>query len=324
MRLRTLTLWKKGKPIWLGILGWACISVVMLILWGYSIMDFRGGLPDVEVASSQTIEIDKKYPVKTIDIHAEGVKVEIGSSYDIKDIQIQLYGKDYINQKASWTLNDNGNLSVRLDPYPIIANAYGHRAEDTLIMRILLPTKSYDAVTIHGNRLNSALYQCKAKQLTVSTAYGAIALYGSEFQRATLISDTSDIAVERSRIHHLDIQNASGDTRLFDNQLRYIRYVGISGGFEAFTNKINGIWELSSNSGDIYVGTRKWHQNLLLQLESEKGTVLASGNTKPWDEKIPEALTEHRLILLEGRGENMLCAVSEIGNITLDTVKYAR
>ena len=324
MRLRTLTLWKKGKPIWLGILGWACISIVMLLLWGYSVLDFHGGLPNVEIAASQTIKIDKKNPVKTIDIYAEGAKVEIGSSYDIKDIQVQLYGRDYINQKVSWQLNDNGDLRIQLDAYPVIANAYGHRAEDTLVMRILLPTKSYDTIDIHGKRLNVALYQCKGKQLSVDTAYGAIALYKTEFQRASLFGDTSNITVERSRVHHLEIQTSSGDTRLFDNQLRYIRYTGGSGRFEAFTDKINGIWELGSDSGDIYVGTRKWHQNLLLQLESKEGVVLASAETEPWAETIPKALAEHELILLEGRGENMLCADTESGNITLETVKYAR
>ncbi len=324
MRLRTLTIWRKLKPLWLAVAAWACISVVMLVLWGYSIMDFRGGLPDVEIASSQTIEVRKKHPVKTIDIHAEGIKVEIGSSYDIKDIQIQLYGKDYVNQKASWTLNDDGDLMIYLDAYPVIANAYGYRYEDTLVMRILLPTKSYDAITIHGKRLNTALYQCKAKQLTVDTAYGDIALYKADFQRAQLDSETADISVKRSRIHHLEIENQSGNTALFDNQLRYIRYCSVSGAFEAFTDKIKGIWELSSNRGDIYVGTRKWHDNLLLQLSSETGTVKAYSKTKPWEETIPDALTDHGLILLEGRGENMLCAVSQSGDITLDTVKFAR
>ena len=324
MRLRTLTLWKKGKPLWFGILGWACISVAMLFLWGYSIMDFRGGLPAVEIASSQTIEIEKAHPVKTIDVQAEGIRVEIGSSYDIKDIQIQLYGRDYINQKASWQLNDNGDLHIWLDTYPVIANAHGHWAEDTLVMRILLPTKSYDAVTIHGKRLNTVLYQCKGKQLSVETAYGTIALYKADFQRAVLATATSDIAVERSRVHHLALQTDSGDVRLFDNTLRYIESMSVSGDLEVFTNKIKGIWDLSSDSGDIYVGIRKWHQNLLLQLESEDGIVRASANTKPWEETIPEVLAEHRLILLEGRGEHMLCVTTEFGNITLETVKYAR
>ena len=324
MRLRTLTIWRKLKPLWLGIFGWACISVAMMALWGYSIMDFRGGLPDAAIASSQTIEISKKHPVKTIDIHAEGVAVEIGASYDIKDIQIQLYGSDYVNQKASWVLDEAGALTIRLDPYPVIANAYGYRYEDTLVMRILLPTKSYDAITIHGKRLNTALYQCKAKQLTVQTAYGDIQLHRTDFQRAQLESETADVSVERSRVQHLEIRNASGDTRLFDNQLGYIRYCSTSGAFEAFTDKIKGIWELSSDEGNIYIGTRKWHNNLLLQLSSDEGTVKAFSKTKPWKETISEALTEHELILLEGRGEHMLCADSQSGNITLDTVKFAR
>jgi len=324
VRLRTLTIWRKLKPLWLGIFGWACISVAMMVLWGYSIMDFRGGLPDAAIASSQTIEISKKHPVKTIDIHAEGVAVEIGSSYDIKDIQIQLYGPDYVNQKASWVLDEAGALTIRLDPYPVIANAYGYRYEDTLVMRILLPTKSYDAITIHGKRLNTALYQCKAKQLTVQTAYGDIQLHRTDIQRAQLESETADVTVERSRVQHLEIQNASGDTRLFDNRLGYIRYCSTSGAFEAFTDKIKGIWELSSDRGDIYVGTRKWHENLLLQLGSETGTVTANSKEKPWKETIPEALSAHELILLEGRGENMLCIATGSGDITLDTVKYAR
>ncbi len=324
MRLRTLTIWRKLKPVWLGVFAWACISVVMMVLWGYSIMDFRGGLPDVDVKSSQTIEVEKDKPVRTIDIQAEGVKIEIGSSYDIKDIQLQLYGKDYVNQKASWQLTEDGALSIRVDTYPVIANAYGYRYEDTLVLRVLLPTKSYDAITIHGKRLNAALYQCKGKQLTVDAAYGDIALYKSDFQRAVLRSDTSDISVERSRVQYLDIYNISGHTRLFDNQLQYCRHESISGDFEAFTNKIKGIWELSSVDGDLYVGTRKWHDNLLLQLYSEDGTVTASANRKPWEETIPAALTEHRLILLEGRGEHMLCADTESGNITVETVKYAR
>lgn len=324
MRLRTLTLWRKLKPLWFGIAGWACISIVMMVLWGYSIMDFRGGLPDAVIASSQTIEVDKKHPVNTIDIHAEGVKVEIGSSYDIKDIQIQLYGSDYVNQKASWELNDAGDLTIRLDPYPVIANAYGYRYEDTLVMRILLPTKSYNAIAIHGKRLNTALYQCKAKQLTVDAAYGDIALYKTDFQRAVLTGDTSNISVERSRVHHLNIETNSGDVFLFDSQFRYVKCASISGDFEALTNKINGIWALSTDRGDVHVGTRKWHQNLLLQLYSENGTVTASSKKKPWKETIPEAITAHELILLEGRGENQLCITSQSGDIILDTVNYAR
>lgn len=324
MRLRTLTLWRKWKPIWLTIAGWACISVVMMVLWGYSIMDFHGGLPKAEIASSQTIVIEKSNPVKSLDIHAEGVTVEIGSSYDIKEIQVQLYGEAYINQKASWTLKEDGVLEIRLDPYPVVANAYGYRSEDGLVMRVLLPTKSYDAIQIHGKRLNAALYQCKGKQLTVDTAYGAIALYNTDFQRANLESRTSEIRVERSRVHRLEIQSETGDIYLFDNQLRYVRYSGQSGVFQALTDKINGIWELSSIRGDIYVGTRKWHENLLLQLFSKEGTVKAYSDKKPWKETIPEALRPHELILLEGRGENMLCASSEMGNITVDTVQFAR
>lgn len=320
MRLRTLRIWKRLKPLWLLLMGWAAASVVMMILLGYSLFDLRGGLPKIDAASSQTISADG---VQAIDIHAEGVAVEVGSSYDIGQIQVQLYGTGYVNQKAIWQLDDNGALSIRLDTYPVIANAYGDRYAANLTMRILLPKRSYDEIKISGKRLDAAFYQCKSKQLTADVAYGSILLHKADLQKADLISNTSDITINRSRIHYLNIANQAGNTNLLDNQLRYWNYDSRSGDLTALTSQIKGIWELNSERGDMYIGTKKWRQNLWLKLHSDTGTVTASSKKKPWKKTIPAALTEHDLQLIEGRGENMLLVYSEEGNITLDTVKFA-
>ena len=92
---------------------------------------------------------------------------------------------------------------------------------------------------------------------------------------------------------------------------------------EALTSKIKGIGELSSEWGDIHVGTKKWTDNLLLDLHTDRGVLTASSKRKPWKKRIPTALTEQDLLLLEGRGENILSVNSAEGNITLDTVKFA-
>ena len=221
-------------------------------------------------------------------------------------------------------MDETGGLTIRLDRYPITANAYGSRYEDELTMRILLPKKSYDEISIEGDRLHAAFYQCKGKQLTADVAYGTIALQKADLQRADLYSNTSTIDIQRSRIQYLNIENINGDTNLLDNQLRYWRYDSKTGDLNALVRKIQGIWELNSRWGDIYVGTKKWHTNLLLDLHSDTGTVTASSKKKPWKKTIPEALTDHDLLLLEGRGENMLLINSETGDITLDTVKFAQ
>ena len=324
MRLRTLRMWKRFKPVGFLLIGWAVFSALMLFLFGYNLFDFRGGLPKVDVAASQTLAIDEIDDVKAIEIYAEGATVEVASSYDVKDIRVQLYGPGYMHQRAAWQLDDDGRLILKLDRYPITANAYGSRYEDELTMRVLLPTRSYDEITVSGDRMNVAFYQCKGKQLTADVAYGSIYVYKADMQRASLMSDTSDIRIERSRIHYLNIENHTGDTSLLDNTMQYWNYYSKSGDLEALTNKITGVWELESQRGDIHVGTRKWqHTNLLLNLHTDKGTITASSKKKPWKKTIPEALTEHNLLLLEGRGENMLYINSQSGDIVLDTVKFA-
>lgn len=321
MRLRTLRIWKRLKPLWLLLLGWAVFSAVLLALVGYHLFDWRGGLPKVEAASSQTIDVED---VRAVEIYAEGATVEVGSSYDIRQIQVQLYGTGYVNQQAAWQMDEDGRLTIRLDRYPITANAYGSRYEDELTMRILLPKKSYDAIAVKGDRLHAAFYQCKGKQLTADVAYGTIALHKADLQKADLYSNTSAIEIQRSRIQYLNIENLHGDTDLLDNRLRYWRYDSKSGDLNALAGKIQGVWELHSRWGDIHVGTKKWHTNLLLDLHSDTGTVTASSKKKPWKKTIPAALSEHGLLLLEGRGENMLLIDSEEGDITLDTVKFAQ
>lgn len=324
MRLRTLRMWKFFKPAAFLLIGWAVFSALMLFLLGYNLMDHRGGLPKVEIAASQTIDVDEISDVKIIDIFAEGASVEVAASPDIKEIQLQLYGPGYMKQRTSWQMEDDGRLILKLDRYPIVANAHGTRYEDELTMRVLLPKRSYNEINVSGDRMNAAFYQCRGKQLNADVAYGSIYVYKADIQRANLISDTSDISIERSRIHYLNIENQSGDTSLLDNDLRYWNYYSKSGDLEALTSKILGVWELESQRGDIHVGTRKWqYTNLLLDLHSDEGTVAASSKKKPWKKTIPEALTEHDLLLMEGHGENMLYINSVSGDITLDTVKFA-
>lgn len=324
MRLKTLRMWKQFKPVAFLLAGWALFSALMLFLLGYHLFDFRGGLPDAEIKASQTVDIEEMEDVRAIEISAEGASVEVAASSDIKEIQIQLYGPGYMYQRASWDLNDEGRLVISLDRYPITANAYGSRYEDELTMRILLPKRSYDEITVSGKRMNAAFYQCRGKQLYADVAYGSIYIYKADMQRANLISDTSDISVERSRIHYLNIENQTGNTSLLDNKMKYWNYYSKSGKLEALTSKISGVWELKSLRGDIHVGTRKWqHTNLLLDLHSDKGTVTASSKKKPWKKTIPEVLTDHELLLLEGKGENMLYVNSVEGDIILDTVKFA-
>ena len=323
MRVRTLRIWKKGKPVWIFLLFWAVCSAVMLFLFGYSLFDLRGGLPKEEILMSQKIEIPAE-EVQSVSVKAEGVHLEIGSSSDIRGFKVQMYGPGYINQKANWKLDKQGCLHISLAEYPITANAYGDRYPDNVTMRVLLPKKSYNCISVFGDRLHVDLVQCRGKKLISEVAYGSLVMRKADLQRAELSSNTADISVERSRIHYLTVKNQKGNTRVFDTKTEFCNCYNDRGDLEVITGNLKGIRELSSNKGDIHIGTKKWDQHLLVQLHTNSGKVTASSKKKPWKKTIPEAIRKNELILMEGRGENMLLVTSESGDIKLDSVKLAQ
>lgn len=321
MRLRTLRIWKRLKPLGVLLAGWAVISAVILLMWGYHMLDLRAGLPKVDVATSRTIDAE---PVQEVHILAEGATVEVGSSYDIREVTVQLYGPGYINQKTSWTIDENGSLTIRLDRYPVLGNAYGGRYEDDLTMRVLLPKKSYRMLEIEGERLHTSLYGCKAMKLCAAVEYGNIQLQKADVQCANLEGNTSDITIIRSRVQQLCVNTISGDTTLYDNQIRVWEYASQSGNLDVQTGQLDGIWNIVNEEGDIHIGTRRWNRNLMLDLHSDSGKVNVQSKKKPWKKTIPAALTEHDLQLLEGRGEHMLLVESRTGDIYLDTIRLAQ
>ena len=321
MRLRTLRIWKRLKPLWLLLAGWAVVSAVMLLLWGNFMLDLRAGLPKVDVATSRTVDAEE---VQEVHILAEGATVEVGSSYDVREITVQLYGPGYVNQNASWTMDENGALTIQLDRYPVLGNAYGGRYEDDLTMRVLLPKKSYRELSVAGKRLHAAFYGCKAMQMTADVAYGSILVQKADAQRAKMTANTSDVDIIRSRIHQLAVDNRSGNTTLYDNRVRVWNYASQSGSLEVLTGRLDGIWELASEDGDIHVGTRRWNRNLMLDLHTDAGTLDVQCKKKPWKKTIPAAMTGQNLQLLEGRGEHMLVIDSKTGDIRVDTIRLAQ
>ncbi|MBR2009675.1 MAG: hypothetical protein IJ936_06085 [Peptococcaceae bacterium] len=81
MRLKTLRMWKYFKPVAFLVAGWAVCSAVMLVLFSYHLFDFRGGLPEVEIAASQTVAVDEIEDIKSVEIFAEGASGKGARAY---------------------------------------------------------------------------------------------------------------------------------------------------------------------------------------------------------------------------------------------------
>ena len=48
-------------------------------------------------------------------------------------------------------------------------------------MRVILPKRSYDAITVSGDRMNAAFYQCRGKEINADVAYGSIYVYKADY-----------------------------------------------------------------------------------------------------------------------------------------------
>ena len=80
MRLKTLRMWKLFKPAVFLLTGWAVFSALMLCLFASHLFDFRGGLPEADIAASQSVDKEHTKAVKTIELFAEGASVEVASA----------------------------------------------------------------------------------------------------------------------------------------------------------------------------------------------------------------------------------------------------
>lgn len=327
MRIRTISIWKRLKPLWLFLIGWAVCSVIMMGIFGYRLQDVRAGLPKEEIKSVQ--EIATEETIRQIVIETNGIGLEVAASSDIRKPVIQLYGSGYINQRATWQMDDGGILHIALDPYPVTANVYGARGEqDALVMRVLMPKQSYDNLQIKGSRLNALVYRFRGKQLQMDVTHGSATIQFSRFQTGDLWAKDADLTLERSRIRYLNTAVDTGKTYCMGNELPVWKHTGGTGSVEVLTKNLCAVWDLQTVAGDISIGTKQWSQgllsyNLLLELRSEKGMVTASSNKKYWKKHLAKVISEKELIMLEGFGDNILKVKTEQGNIELCTVKFA-
>lgn len=326
MRIRTLSIWKRFRPLWLALIGWLCCSVIMVCIFGYHLLDLRGGLPKVDICREQSVETD--IPITALRVHTDGIGVEIAAAADIRKPVIQLYGSGYINQRATWTVEEDGTLCIALDPYPVTANVYGARNDaDALMMRILLPGKSYDRISVEGNRLNTLVYGLRAKELRQNLRHGSMQLQFAKLQTAELTGQDVDISVERCNIRYMITENDTGSTSLLGNTLPVWQFRGDSGDVQILTKNLKVIWDISTVSGDITIGTKTWSQellqnNLLLQLHSDNGLVKAASEKKPWKKLLQSSCKDHELILLQGIGSHIVKVETAEGNIVLETARF--
>ena len=189
MRLRTLQWWKKYKLVWLALLGWTIMGAAALIFLGYSVFDWRGGLPKIDPLYEEKVELQA---VEEIVVQAEGIRVEMAESYHVRDLTIQLYGKDYGGQQVAYQ-EQEGKLYVYYQPYPITANAYGYHQEPEVVMRLLFPTEQYRKITVEGNWLVGEFRQMETELLNLQIAHGSIFLSDSHLDRLEI--ETTDSMV---------------------------------------------------------------------------------------------------------------------------------
>lgn len=318
MRIRTLRIWKKGKPVWLFLLGWALCSALFLFALGQSLLDPRGGLPKIDPAYAISLSMDG---ITCIDVQGEGIRVEISESYHVKELKAQIYGEGYEGQRIIWKETSDGTLKIGLAQYPVTANAYGLHVSPEVVLRLVIPKQFEPDLQIHGTWLEAELHHLKAQQVGVDVLHGEVVIKDAIVQQLQISSQNGAISLMDSSIGYFTVENQEGDTCLRNNRLQYYRYNSLFGNLTIWSKQIQGIWELDSRWGEITIGTKKIPRHLSIDAKTEKGLFRIDYDEKSWKAFLKQHMQEHSIKGVLGNGEQMLLMYSETGNITLEQVK---
>lgn len=318
MRVRTLALWKKYKLVWMILLGWSIVGAFVLLFLGYSVLDLRGGLPRIDALYTEKIDMTN---VEEIALQAEGIKVELAESYHVKELTVQFYGTDYRGQRLAWQ-NDQGKLLLTYQPYPVTANVYGIHQEPEIVLRLIVPTKDYRQIAVTGNWLVGEFYQTKADLLRLEINHGRIFVGDGVLQRLQIETADSEVELRENQIVQLNLYNQRGNSLVSDNRIHYWQYDGPWGDLTVWNKEIKGNWQLAGKWGQIMVATGKQPDNLLLDLQTQKGMITLGYDDKLWEILMKESLVKNQLRGMVGQGENILNIDNAQGSIVLRQEKH--
>lgn len=313
MRLRTLTIWHKFKKLWLTLLGWLVLSVLMIAVLAWSVVDQNGGLGRIQPAYQTEI---KGEDAERLEIQASGVRLEIAGSVDANKVRAYLYGPGYAGQEVR--LYQRGDtIYAHLAQDPPIAGNFGYDGVEELTMRVIVPKRSYEAIAVEAERAQVRLTNLRSDFLTLDLTDGSAQLDRLDLKQAQAVSGSAQIAIKDVSINDLTLTNQSGDTTVSRSQLRHWHYDGGSGDLLVEQKNVKGVWQLETASGDIHVQTTRTPYDLLCQLESIRGSVAVEYEKYGWDELLAERLEEKNVQGCIGEGRQMLLVKTDKGNITV-------
>lgn len=313
MRLRTLTIWHKFKKLWLTLLGWLVISVLMTAVLAWSVMDQNGGLGRIQPAYQIT---HKGEDVQKLSIAASGVRLEIAGSVDSSKVKAYLYGPGYAGQEVR--LYQRGDtVYVHLAQDPPTAGDHGYDGVEDLTLRVIVPKRSYAAITVAAERAQVRLTNLRSDFLTFKITDGSAQLDKLDLKQAKAISQSAQVALKDVSINDLTLVNENGDTTVSRSQLRHWHYDGGSGDLLVEQKNVKGVWQLETTSGDIRVRTIRTPYDLLCQLESVRGSIAVDYEKYGWEELLAERLEEKNVQGCIGEGRQMLLVKTDKGNITV-------
>lgn len=292
---RIKLLLKKTRPFQLLFVVVAVVCLLVFLVFNFSLNDHSGAFDARQAKQQVEIPVTRE-GLTDLHIEASGVELEIGMVSSLSKPQVILAGEGYSDQLAK----------VDLEGTQCTVSLQGDTNTDAkeLTMQVLLPQGDYTSVSINGDALDVHVEDLRTNYLLAEITNSGYAYFtGVKADSMQIIGGDTPLRFYDNQATSLSIDGSSGSVTLLENDFERVDGETGSGNIFCYDTRVNGQWNLSTDTGDVTMLSHNLPYNLLIQAQAGlSGSVEVGYDGRYWKE--PDVVSNDGSLYIGSVGNN--------------------
>lgn len=290
----------------------AVVCLLVFLVFNFSLNE-RAGAFNTHAHVDQQVEVPvTRDGLKTLNIEASDVRLEVGMVESLTRPQVILAGRGYEAQSAKVDL-DGTECTVRL-----LENDGDAHVQD-LTMQVLLPECDLDSLIINGEALDLHVERVRTTYLAAVVADGGYAYFADvKADSMEVAGGDTPLRFYGNDVSFMNVSSTAGSQTYLENELERVDATSQEGGIFCYDTRLKGQWDIESDTGNITMLSKNLPYNTMIQALAQNGSVTMGYDGRYWKDASVVAENEQAYVgSVGGSPDKLITASTGSGNITI-------